>query len=185
MVGGVPEVAEVDEPDEDADDGDDLREHVAEVIELALQRRLFANLRADALVDVANGSAVPGIYYDSGCVAVYDGSALPEVLVSRNVHESRGGTHGKDDVRHVLFHRPRIFHRVHRLVYTLALSREDGLVNTEAARGNGEHPAIRRNLVANGNGNDVSRDELQGMNARNLAIPKDLGFIRRVLLQSL
>lgn len=44
MMRRVPEVANVDEPDENANDSDDLREHVAKIVQFALERCLLANL---------------------------------------------------------------------------------------------------------------------------------------------
>ena len=52
----VGKVAEVDDPDEDADDGNDLGQLLAKVVDLLLERRLFADLRADRGVNVADGS---------------------------------------------------------------------------------------------------------------------------------
>ena len=61
----VPEVPEVHYPDEHADDGNDFREHVAKVIELALQGGLLADLRRDGLVNVTNGRLLTREYDDS------------------------------------------------------------------------------------------------------------------------
>ena len=52
---GIPEVPDVDEPHEDADNRDDLGEHISKLIQLSLQRSLFANLRRYGFVNVADG----------------------------------------------------------------------------------------------------------------------------------
>jgi hypothetical protein len=76
MVGRVPEVAHVDEPDEDANDRDDLGEHVAEIVQLALQWCLFADLGRDGFVNIANGSLLTSENDNGTSRAVYNRGSL-------------------------------------------------------------------------------------------------------------
>ena len=80
MVRGIPEVPEVDEPHEDADDRDDLGEHVSKVIQLALQRSLFANLGRNGLVNVADGRVLTRKNNDSTRVPTHNCCALSECI---------------------------------------------------------------------------------------------------------
>ena len=73
---GIPEVPEVDEPYEDADDRDDLREHVSKVIQLTLQRSLFANLRRDGFVNIADGCFLTREDNDRARAPTHDRCAL-------------------------------------------------------------------------------------------------------------
>lgn len=73
---GVGKVADIYEPDEDADDGDDLCQHVSEVVELALQWCLLADLGGDREVDIADGGLLAGEYNYCASSAVYDGRSL-------------------------------------------------------------------------------------------------------------
>ena len=72
----VGKVAEVDDPDEDADDGNDLGQLLAKVVDLLLQRCLFADLRADRGVNVADGSLRSGSHNKRLRFAGNDGRAL-------------------------------------------------------------------------------------------------------------
>ena len=71
-------MADVYKPNENANNSDDFCEHVAEVIEFALEWRLLADLRRDGVVDVANGCFLACIDDDSVCVAVDHGCSLHE-----------------------------------------------------------------------------------------------------------
>lgn len=90
MVRGIPEVPEVDEPHEDADDRYDLGEHVSKVIQLALQRSLFADLRRNGLVNVADGRVLTRKNNDSARVPTYNCCALVRMyLIKRAVDRSQ------------------------------------------------------------------------------------------------
>lgn len=65
------------------------------------------------------------------------------------------------------------------------LTRENGLVDAEVGRRNGEQPAVGGNLVANSDGDDITRYELCRMNTSPLSVAEDLRFVGRVLLESL
>jgi len=73
---GIPEVSNVDEPHEDADDRDDLCEHVTEVVQLTLQGGLFANLRRNGLVNVADGRILTCEDGDRARAPIDDGCTL-------------------------------------------------------------------------------------------------------------
>ena len=73
---GIPEVPEVDEPYEDAYDRDDLRKHVSKIIQLTLQRSLFANLRRDGFVNVADGCVLTSEDNDCARTPTHDRCAL-------------------------------------------------------------------------------------------------------------
>jgi hypothetical protein len=89
VVRGIPEVSEIDEPHEDADDRDDLGEHVSEVIKLAFQRSLFADLRRNGLVNVADGRVLTGKNNDSARVPIHNCCALVRMcLIKRAVDRS-------------------------------------------------------------------------------------------------
>ena len=75
-------MTDVDEPDENTDNSDDLGEHFTEVVELALQGRLFADLGGDRFVNVSDGGALAGEDDNSACVAVYDARALKMSVLS-------------------------------------------------------------------------------------------------------
>jgi hypothetical protein len=167
LVSRIPEVANVDDPDENADDGDDLGECVTKVVELTLQRRLLADLRADALVDVANRGLGAGV--DD------DGRARP-------VHNGRAG---EKHVRLVLLHRAGVLHGLEILADGLALAGKDGLVDPEVGRCDGQEASVGRDLVADGDGDDITRHEILGVDAGDLTITEDLGLIRRVFFESL
>jgi hypothetical protein len=97
----------------------------------------------------------------------------------------KGGTYREKHVGHVLFHRLFIRNSVDRLVHARTFSCEDGLVDPEATRRDREQPAICWDLVSNGYGDDVSRDQFCSMNASKLGRPKSLCFIWGVLFESL
>lgn len=138
----VPEVPEVDEPDEDTDDADHLCEQVAKVIQLALQGGLFADLRRDGLVNIANSCTLAGVHDDGACAAVDDGRS------------------GEEHVDHVLLDGLEIWDCFGGLVDGGGFACEDGLVDAEAAGGDGEEATVGRDLVSYGDGDDVAGDEL-------------------------
>ena len=73
---GIPEVPEVDEPHEDTDDRDDLGEHISKLIQLSLQRSLFANLRRYGFVNVADGRVLTRKDNDRARAPTHDCCAL-------------------------------------------------------------------------------------------------------------
>ena len=88
-------------------------------------------------------------------------------------------------IRHVLLHRLQVRDFLDGLVHRDALTGENGLVDAEAAGRDGKQTAVRGDLVAHGDRDDVSGNELRGVDARHLAVAVHLGLIWRVLLQSL
>ena len=84
MVRGIPEVPEVDEPNEDADGRDDLGEHVSKVIQLALQRSLFADLRRNGLVNVTDGRVLTCKNHDSARVPTHNCCALVRMYLIKS-----------------------------------------------------------------------------------------------------
>ena len=92
---GMPEVPEVDKPHEDADNRDDLGEHVSKVIQLALQRSLFANLRRNGLVNVADGRILTRKNNDSARAPAHNCCALVRMYSTKRgsqVTEQKGRT---------------------------------------------------------------------------------------------
>lgn len=77
----VSEVADVDDPHGHADQGDDLRELLAKLIQLLLQRRLFL-LRGCHLV-----ADLPDLRVDTGCDDDSDGSTCGNVGALRTTKE--------------------------------------------------------------------------------------------------
>jgi hypothetical protein len=73
MMCRIPEVTEVNKPYEDTNNSDDFGEHVTKVIEFALERCLFANLRRDGLMDMADCCAFAS-QHDDGFRATTDDS---------------------------------------------------------------------------------------------------------------
>jgi hypothetical protein len=98
---------------------------------------------------------------------------------------ARDHTHGEEEVGHVLLDGARVCDDLERLVHTLALTREDGLVDAEVARRNGHEAGVCWNLVTDGDRDKVAWHELGGMDAINLTITEDFSFVGRVLLQCL
>src|SRR5258708_25827375 len=94
-------------------------------------------------------------------------------------------TYREKHVGHVLFDRLFIRNNIDTLVHTRTFSCEDGLVDSEATRRDREQPAVCWDLVPNGYGDDISRNQFRSMNASKLGRPKSLCFIWRVLFESL
>jgi hypothetical protein len=69
-------MTEVNKPYEYTNDGDDLGKHVTKVIEFAFERCLFADLRCDRLVDMANRGAFANQDYDGFRATIDDGRTL-------------------------------------------------------------------------------------------------------------
>lgn len=76
MMRWIPEVTEVHNPNENTDHRDDLGKHVTKVIEFALKRRLFGDLRRDRLVNITNCSTLTSENDDSFSVAIDNAGAL-------------------------------------------------------------------------------------------------------------
>ena len=85
----------------------------------------------------------------------------------------------------VLLHRGCLCDDLNRLVYTDTFTSENGLVNAEAARGDREQTAVSRNLVSHSHRDDIARNEFGRMDAGELAVAVDLGFVWRVFLECL
>jgi hypothetical protein len=164
-VGGIVEVGNVDEPDEDTDDGNDLGESVSKGVELLLERGGLRDLRGDVFVDVANGSVGTGKDDDSGGIS----------------SDNRGTREEHVDL--VLLDSVGVLDGVRVLANTLALSRQDTLVDAEAVAVDRQNSAVGRNAIAHGHLDDVSWNQLVCLDALNLAIANDLGLVGRVLLE--
>lgn len=76
MMGRVREMSDIDNPNENTNDRNDFCQHVAEVVEFALERSLFANLGADGAVDVAYSSLLSGMNDNSLCCTINYGGSL-------------------------------------------------------------------------------------------------------------
>ena len=70
MVCRVPEMMEVDGPDKYTDDGDNLGEHVAKIIQFALQGCLLGDLRGNGFVYISNRRLLPSVDYDGICSSI-------------------------------------------------------------------------------------------------------------------
>lgn len=75
-MGRVPKVTDINEPDQNAYYGYDFGEHIAKVVELALQRRFVADLLGYRVVNVAYSGFFASERDDRACGAIYDSCAL-------------------------------------------------------------------------------------------------------------
>ena len=155
----VAEVADVDEPDEDADGRDDLCELVAEVVELLLEGCGLRDLCRDALMDVSN----------CGVGACQDDQR------SRMARDDRGTREEHVDL--VLLDGALIFDGPGVLGHALALSGQDGLVDVEAVARDGQDPAISGYPVTDCDRDDISRDQLVGLDAFDMSVAYDFCFV--------
>lgn len=69
------------------------------------------------------------------------------------------------------------------LAYTLALASQDRLVDAEAVAVDAEDSAVGGNAVADSDVDNVTRDQLLGLDRLNCSIAHDLGGVCAVLLQ--
>jgi hypothetical protein len=162
---GIVEVGDVDEPDKNTDNGNDLGQSVSKVVELLLERGGLRNLGGNVLVNIANGSVGSSKNNDSGSISSND-CGTREEHVDLVLLDSVGVLDGV-----------RVF------ADTLALSGQDTLVDTEAVAVNRQNSAIGRDAIADSDLDNVSRNQLVGLDALNLAIANDLGLVGRVFLQ--
>ena len=107
------------------------------------------------------------------------------VIFERQWASGKERTHGKQHIRHILLDRLQIRHRLDALMHRHALAREDGLVDAEAARRDRQQAAVRGDLVAHCDGDDVAGDELRGVDALDLAVAVRLGLVGRVFFECL
>jgi hypothetical protein len=162
---GIVEMGNVDEPDKDTDDGNDLGESVSKVVELLLERGGLRNLGGNVLVDIANRSVGSSKNNDSGSVS------------SNNC-----GTR-EEHVDLVLLDSVGVLDGVRVFADTLALSSQDTLIDAEAVAVDRQNSAVGRNAITHGDLDNVSRNQLVGLDALNLAIANDLGLVGRVFLK--
>jgi len=59
------------------------------------------------------------------------------------------------------------------------------LIDTKATGRDGQQPAIRRDFIANGDGDYIAWDKLGGVNTGNLAGSKGFCLVGGILLESL
>ena len=76
MVRRIREVTNIDNPDKDTNDSDNLGQHITEIVQLAFQGGLFADLRGDGLVNISNGSLLTSVYNNSSSGTIYNCSSL-------------------------------------------------------------------------------------------------------------
>jgi hypothetical protein len=91
----------------------------------------------------------------------------------------------KQHVLHILLDCFDIRHNVHRFTDAHTLSRENRLINSEAARRHGQKPAVGRNLVTNRHDNDIARNDLRRRYAVDFSGTEYISFVRGVLHQGL
>lgn len=106
MVCRIPEVADVHEPDEDTNNGDDLRKHVAEVVQLALERRLLAYLSRNRLVDITNGGTLPSEDNNRMSAAVDNAGTLEVIVQDFSLRVWPANTHREEHISHILLDGP-------------------------------------------------------------------------------
>ena len=162
---GVVEVADVDEPDEDADGRDNLRELVAKVVQLLLERGGLRDLRCDALMDVSNRRVAARQNYQRG----------------RMARNNRGA--GEQHIDLILLDGALILDSPGILGHALALSGQDRLVDVEAVALDRQDPAVSGYPVANRDRDDISGNQLVGLDALDVAVAYDLGLVGRVFLE--
>lgn len=164
-VAGIAKVANVDKPDQDADDGNDLCQRVTKLIELLFEGCRLRNLCGDALVNVANGGVATGQNDDCVCVSSNDGGA------------------GEEHVDLVLLDGITIGDFLYIFADTLRLAGENGLVDAERVAVDGQDAAVGRDTVADRDGNNVAGNQLVSLDALDLAIADDFGFVGAVFLK--
>mmetsp|Transcript_24547 Transcript_24547/g.58335 ORF Transcript_24547/g.58335 Transcript_24547/m.58335 type:complete len:638 (+) Transcript_24547:1496-3409(+) len=170
-VHGVEEVAVVDGPDEDADDADDLREHVPELVELLLERRVLLVLAGalHGLLDLADLGGHADVRDDAARDAAHDGG---------------GGEH---DVRLGLHHELVVLDVGRRgvLRHALALARELALVDAQAGGAELRDARVGRHAVAHLDLDDVAGHQLARADRAHLAVAQDAGVLGLQLLERL
>ena len=116
-------------------------------------------------MDVANRGVGAGQDNDSVSVASDDGGA------------------GEEHVDLILLYSTLILDSVGVLANTLTLASQDRLVNAEAVAVDAEDSAVGGNAVADSDVDNVTRDQLFGLDRLNCSIAHDLGGVCAVLLQ--
>ncbi len=94
-------------------------------------------------------------------------------------------TYREEQVDHVLLHSASIRNDVEDLADTGTLTGENGLVDAEVRRRDGEQSAVGGDLVADGDGDYITRNELCCMYASPLSVAEDFRLVGGVLLESL
>lgn len=95
------------------------------------------------------------------------------------------GRPGEQHVGHILPDGLFILDFPHDLADARRLSREDGLVHPERARGEGQDPAVRWDLVPDVHRDDVTGDELCRVDLVGTTGTDDGGFVGGVFLEGL
>lgn len=94
-------------------------------------------------------------------------------------------TYGEQHVGHVLLYGTFVINHINGFRHAGAFARKDSLIDAERAGRNREKSSVRGNAVAHRDGQNVSWDDVFGVDVRGPAITSDLCDIRRVFLESL
>ncbi|KAI6754271.1 hypothetical protein HG530_012785 [Fusarium avenaceum] len=145
---GIVEVGDVDKPDQNANDSNDLGQAVTEIVKLLLQGGGLRDLSSDALMDISNSSAGASKNDDSSG-ATSNNSCSREQHVGLILQDCLIIV---DNLRSALSD-------------TLTLSGKNCLVDREAVAFDRDDSAVGRNTIANGDSNDVARNQLLGLDS--------------------
>lgn len=161
----IAEVSDIDEPDKDTDNHDNLRQNVAEIVQLLLQRRRLRDLRRDAGMNIPNSRRIP-----------------------RQSHHSPGMSngHGSSREQHidlVLFYRLVIPNWTCVFSNAFTFTGKDGLVDAEAVALDRQDSAIGRDTIPDGDVNDIAWNKLFGTDPGDVTVTDDLSFVRGVLVE--
>ena len=96
---------------------------------------------------------------------------------------SDDGSAGEEHVDLILLDGILILDSLGVLAHTLTLAGQDRLVDAEAVAVDAEDSAVRGNAVADSDVDNVTRDQLFGLDRLNCSIAHDLGGVCAVLLQ--
>mmetsp|Transcript_7970 Transcript_7970/g.18801 ORF Transcript_7970/g.18801 Transcript_7970/m.18801 type:complete len:537 (-) Transcript_7970:515-2125(-) len=154
------ELRDVDGPARDADHGDDVREHVAELVQLLLQRALLVLGLGQRLRDLADLSVGAGLDHHAARLAV---------------HEVRGTEHD------VLLRRQLIVRHadvVGALVDGRSLAGEGSLLGLEGRGLELDDADVSGDLVADRHLHDVAGHQLLGVDQLHPLVAQHLGLVR-------
>lgn len=84
-----------------------------------------------------------------------------------------------------MLHSAGICDNVEDLANAGTLTSENGLVDAEVGRRDGEQSAVGGDLVTDSDGDDITGNELRRMDTSPLSVAEDLRLVGRVLLESL
>ena len=136
-------------------------------------------------MNVTNGRVFSSVYNDSFRIPIDHSCPLNNMVRFKETQDQQNDTHTEKNISHILFHDLLTRDDVHRFVHTCTFSRQDGLIDSKTARRDRDKTTVRRNFVPHCDGDNVTRNELRGMNPSQLTRADDFGFVWRIFPQCL